>query len=221
VTRGSVNVGGTGADSVSASFTTVDELDIGDAYMKQQSFMVLPLGGLLPGIDGIVGAELLSRFATQFDFDRRMMSLAPVPPALWSKDAVVSQIGFAKNMPDSPAAIDSMPGRFTLDTGAVGSVDVNEPFANANHLYTRYATGAKPGHVTGIGGTVQTARITLANFSLGRLTVRSVPATLAYASGGVTSDPTIAGNIGEIFFQRFALITFEYSTRTLTIKTRR
>ena len=67
----------------------------------------------------------------------------------------------------------------------------------------------------------KTARITLANFSLGRLIVRSVPATLAYASGGVTSDPTIAGNIGEIFFQRFPLITFDYATRTLTINTRR
>jgi predicted aspartyl protease len=216
--QGALGVGGTGAGTMYATLANVDSLTIGTAHVRRQSFMILPLEGMLPGIDGIVGAELLARFSARIDYRQRRLSLAPEAPQSWLDGAIVSRIAFDKDMPDIGGSIDAVPGRFTLDTGSVGGLDINAPFAAANNLYARYHAGSSNGHSTGIGGEIETTRIRVDRMRLGTLAITDVPATLAYKGGGVTDDPTVAGNVGEKIFTRFGVVVFDYRRQSLAVQ---
>ena len=219
-TRGSIQIGGAGSGSVAASFTTVRSLRLGNAYMNEQPFLVLPLGNLLPGIDGIVGAELLSRFAARIDYARQRLELSVTDPKSWLQDAVCASIAFDKNMPDVGGVVDGAPGRFTLDTGSVGGLDLNAPFSRSHSLYKTYAGSSARSHITGVGGRVEASRIAVRELRLGAITMRNVPARLTYPGGGVTDDPTIAGNIGERIFDRYNAAVFEYRRGVFAVMVR-
>ena len=73
---GAAQVGGAGSGTVPFKFAWVDRVRIGDAVMRHQPFMILSLDDVLPDIDGIVGAELLSRFTARFDFKSSTLQLA-------------------------------------------------------------------------------------------------------------------------------------------------
>jgi hypothetical protein len=178
--------------------------------------MILSLDGILPDIDGLVGAELLSRFTARFDFKRSTLSLARTAPQSWL-DGTTSPIAFILNVPDMAGSVDGFPGRFTLDTGADGALDINAPFAAKNELYARYH--AKPNsEIAGIGGGVRVANITVQKLSLGNSTVANVQSSLAYpAPNSVSDDPTVAGNIGELVLRRWSTMVLNYRALSITL----
>lgn len=214
--QGSMNIGGTGADTQHASLAIVDTLAIGNAHLRHQSFTILPLESLLPDIDGIVGAELFSRFAARIDYRNHRLSLASEAPPSWAESATAQRIAFNKNMPAIAGSADNLPGQFTLDTGSVGGLDLNAPFAAEHNLY-KYYGATEDGHATGVGGSVQTARVRVDRVQLEALQLFDVPATLAYKGGGVTDDPTVAGNIGEKIFGLYREVIFDYPHQSLTM----
>jgi predicted aspartyl protease len=215
--EGNAQVGGAGSGTMRFSFALVDGVRIGDAVMRRQPFMILSFDDLLPDIDGIVGAEMLSRFAARLDFKSGILELARTAPLAWSRGATVSPIAFDKNTPDIAGLVDGFDGRFTLDTGSDGSLDINAPFAAKNRLYTRY-NAKQNGKLGGVGGTVQTARVTLKSLTIGNSTLTNVAATLAYpAAGSVSDDPTVAGNIGESVLRRWNVMVFDYRALTITL----
>jgi hypothetical protein len=217
VAAGTAQVGGAGSGTVPYSFAWVNRLRIGDALMTHQPFMILSLADVLPDIDGIVGAELLSRFTARFDFAQETLQLARTAPPSWL-DGITSPIAFDKNSPDIAGLLDGFSGRFTLDTGSDGSLDINAPFAAKNNLYARYH--AKPDDViTGVGGGVRTARITVKHLSLGNSAIANVRSTLAYpAPNSVSDDPTIVGNIGELVLRHWSTMVLDYRALTITLR---
>jgi predicted aspartyl protease len=218
VTSGGAQVGGAGSGTISNSFAWVDRVRIGGAEMRRQPFTVLSLGDILPDIDGIVGAELLSRFGARFDFVNARLDLARTVPPSWSAGTTVSPIAFDKNTPDMAGTSDGFAGRFTLDTGSDGALDLNAPFAARNGLYAYY--GAKrDGAIGGVGGAVATARVRVKRLVLGASAVSDVKATLAYpAAESVSSDPTIAGNIGEQVLRRWNVMVLDYRTLIIGLR---
>jgi predicted aspartyl protease len=216
VPAGTASVGGAGSGTVPYAFAWVKNVRIGDAVMQHQPFMILSLDDLLPDIDGIVGAELLSRFTGRFDFKAGTLSLARTAPQSWL-DGTTSPIAFILKVPDMAGSVDGFPGRFTLDTGADGALDINAPFAAKNELYARYH--AKPNaEIAGVGGGVRVANITVQKLSLGNSTVANVQSSLAYpAPNSVSDDPTVAGNIGELVLRRWSTMVLNYRALTITL----
>jgi hypothetical protein len=192
-------------------------LRIGDAVLRHQPFMILSLDGVLPDIDGIVGAELLSRFTARFNFNGSTLQLARATPPSWL-DGSTSPIAFDKNVPDVAGSLDGFLGRLTLDTGSDGSLDVNAPFAATNNLYARYH--AKPGDaIVGVGGKVRTARIIVKRLSLGSSTIVNVRSTLVYpAPNSVSDDPSVAGNIGELVLRRWSTMVLDYRALSIVLR---
>ena len=216
VAAGTAHVGGAGSGTVPYAFAWVKNVRIGDAVMQHQPFMILSLEDILPDIDGIVGAELLARFTARFDFKRSTLSLARTAPQSWL-DGTTSPIAFDLNVPDMAGSVDGFPGRFTLDTGSDGALDINAPFAAKNDLYTRYH--AKPNaEIGGVGGGVRVAKITVQKLSLGNSTIANVKSSLAYpAPNSVSDDPTVAGNIGEQILRRWSTMVLDYRALTITL----
>lgn len=166
-----------------------------------------------------MGAELLSRFAARFEFTRNRLLLASTAPASWFSTGNVAPIRFNQNMPDLSGTFDGFAGRFTLDTGSTGSIDINAPFAKRHDLYRRYHAVANA-HFAGVGGKMSAAQISADAVTLGTLGMRDVPARLTLGSGGVSGDPTTAGNVGEGIFRRYT-VTFDYSTLRIDFQAQR
>jgi len=73
-----------GGDTADVQYAMLGDLRIGEAHVHQQNVQVRELeddkAGLLPRrVDGIVGAEIMERFVTTFDFRNQQLTLALQP----------------------------------------------------------------------------------------------------------------------------------------------
>lgn len=67
-----------GSASATSGFATIKTLQVGDALIRDQVFLVLPItkgAGMANGmpVDGLIGYEVLSRFVTTFDYGNRQV----------------------------------------------------------------------------------------------------------------------------------------------------
>jgi len=72
---------GSGENLESFRFTDVSKMQIGDAVLEKQPFVVLPFVAALErsddlAVDGAIGFEVLKRFVTRIDFKTRTLTLA-------------------------------------------------------------------------------------------------------------------------------------------------
>jgi hypothetical protein len=203
---GGASAGGVGAGVVGLRFATARSVRIGAAEMRHQPFIVLDIPGF--PADGLVGYELLARFAARFDFRRRTFSLAPSAARLGSGGVAVP-IAFDEKQPQISGAIDGLPATMTIDTGSDGSIDVNTPFVRAHRLIGRYRARVAGIAFGGVGGTVRAAYARAATVMLGGARVHRVLLRLSDARGGVSVNPSIAANVGDDVLRRFVVV-FDY-----------
>ncbi|HEY7993981.1 MAG TPA: retropepsin-like aspartic protease, partial [Candidatus Eremiobacteraceae bacterium] len=136
-TIGHGTVGGAGAGVIPTAFLTVRSVRIGGAEMRDQPFIVID-SSVLGGIDGIVGFELLSRFAARIDYRTNTLTLASSLPQTWVEGVEPTPFVFRSRAPQIEGSIDAFPGSLVVDTGNSGVLDVNAPFAKAHDLWTYY-----------------------------------------------------------------------------------
>ena len=199
-------VGGAGSGVIPTSFLTVQSVRVGGAQLRNQPFLVLD-APLLKGIDGIVGFELLSRFAARIDYRTNTLTLASSMPASWTGGTAPTPFSFRSHQPQVEGAIDGIPGALTIDTGNSGTLDINSPFARKHNLWAYYhAALPKKGALVGVGGSVKFANVTVKKLRLGTATVQNVYGDLTAATGGIEIHPAIAANVGEGVFRQFTLV---------------
>jgi len=205
-TIGHGTVGGAGAGLIPTSFVTVRSVRIGGAEMRDQPFIVID-SSVLGGIDGIVGFELLSRFAARIDYRTNTLTLASSLPAAWTRGVEATPFVFRSRAPQIDGLIDAFPGSLVIDTGNSGVLDVNAPFAIAHDLWTYYhAALPKKGTLVGVGGGVDTSNIVVKKLRLGTATVTNVHGDLTQATAGVEANASFAANLGEGIFRNFAFV---------------
>jgi Aspartyl protease len=201
---GEGTVGGAGAGLAKIRFASARSVRVGGAEMRDQPFLVLELGPAGP-VDGIVGYELLARFAARLDVARGRLELAPDVRAL-APGGVAVPMAFDDRQPQVDGAIDGIAGVMTIDTGSASAVDVNTPFVLAHDLRARYHAEQSGYPITGIGGPVHAYFAHAKEVRLGELAIPDVNLLLTDAHAGVEADPTIAANVGEQVLRRFALV---------------
>lgn len=199
-------VGGAGAGFIPTSFLTVRSVGIGGAEMRNQPFIVID-SSVLRGVDGIVGFELLSRFAARIDYRTNTLTLASSVPQSWIGGVDPTPFVFRSRAPQIEGSIDAFPGPLTIDTGNSGVLDVNAPFAKVHDLWTYYhAASPKNGSLVGVGGAVVSSNVLVKKLRLGSATVRNVHGDLTQAAAGVEANPSFAANLGEGIFRNFTLV---------------
>jgi len=216
-TGGSIDVGGSGEGSESASIADVGTIALGKASLAGQRFIVLPLPYQIvhPShditVDGVVGAEFLQNFRVRIDYARRRLSLSP-----FSLAAVGGGVALPFLSDGSHAyiwaSIDGKRGLFSLDTGDSSSITLFAPFAERNHLYT---SGGVRYVGLGIGGSDAEDEYRARNFSIAGFNIGAPIVRVARASAGDFSSRSVAGNIGADVLSRFT-VTFDYHARTVT-----
>ena len=201
---GEGTVGGAGAALAKIRYASAHSVRVGEAEMRDQPFLVLDLGATAP-IDGIIGYELLARFAVRIDLQRGRVELAADARDLAPAGVTVPMV-FVERQPQVDGALDGIPGVMTIDTGSASAIDVNTPFVLAHDLRTRYHAEAGGYPISGIGGPVHAYFAHAKELRLGELAVPDVNLLLTDAHAGAETDPTIAANIGEQVLRRFTLV---------------
>ena len=206
---GQGTVGGAGAGVIPTSFLTVRSVRIGGAEMRNQPFLVIN-SSVLSGVDGIVGFELLSRFAARIDYRTNTLTLSSSLPASWVAGVDPTPFVFRSRAPQIAGSIDAFSGPLMIDTGNSGVLDVNAPFAKMHDLWTYYhASRPKKGSLVGVGGSVITSDIVVKKLQLGSASLTNVHGDLTQATSGVEANPSFAANLGEGIFRHFTLV-FDY-----------
>lgn len=218
---GSTEVTGVGSEGVASSFSVIKTLQVGDALLTNQVFIVLPIAngfGMSVGrtMDGVIGYEVLSRFLTTFDYGNNKVvfhmpgSYTPPP------NATVVPIALFGSMPQFACGIDDVPATCTLDTGASNSLAFYTPFLEAH-------PGVVPEKVTapgvdgfGVGGPTSGRLGRVQTLSFGGLMLHDLVGDYPAPGGGGYDLPFFGANVGGGVWKRFAM-TLDYRARTMTL----
>jgi hypothetical protein len=219
--QGGMDARGAGSDTMKAGMTRVQRVDLGDATLKDQAFVSIPLDSMsnIEGIEmpGMIGFETFRRFVTRVDYGNKTITLID-PKRFDAKDAGTAvPINFDGNIPEVQGSYNGIPGRFTIDTGARQTISLGTPFVEANHLRD---AAIKSGEATtgwGVGGPTKSYVVHGDRLMIGTVAVDKPLVLLSTDKGGDSAASETAGNIGGGILKRF-VVTFDYQRNTMYLK---
>ena len=216
--NGNLGIGGVGTAQAKGQFAQVKDLRLGPVEMRDQQFIVGPLPEMLVNrrkeapIAGLVGAELLRRFPTTIDYQRKTLtffrpgSLLPRPTAAQSL-----RLYFDGSHPYISLDVDGAPGVFIVDTGNSSETTLFGPFYRAHQFPVEQpAQAISQGGVGGFGSALDTR---IGSLGLGPWKLNDPLVTLDFAKQGAFSNDALAGNLGYDFLKNF-IFTLDYEHRT-------
>lgn len=206
---------GAGPGSIATSYTRVAKLQIGDAEIDNQSFLIIPLSsattdlGDRPPIAGILGLEVFERFAVTLDFANRQLTLQTFASAEPPPGAHALPIRFTDDMPLVDATLDGQRGIFGVDTGNHGPLLLFPQWAARTGLADYYLAGV-PEVGGGQGGLFTSHAAWIRSLRIAGFEVPAdQPGILTPRDAGATSNPSEAGNLGLLVWKHFK-VEFDY-----------
>jgi hypothetical protein len=205
---------GAGEGSTPTRYTKVAKLDLGEAEMTDQPFVVLDfdLGQALAAdnrpaaISGIIGLELFERFTVTLDYAGGRLGLRRPGPAPIAGGA---PIRFTNDMPIVEASLDGRAGAFALDSGNNTEVILFKAWVEAKGLPSWFDVTVDA-TASGVGGAVSFRQGRAGGLSLAGAARPALPVLLADDHAGGLSSRAEAGNIGESVLSHYA-VTFDYA----------
>jgi membrane-associated protease RseP (regulator of RpoE activity) len=218
---GSTQVTGVGSASAASSFAVIKTLQVGNASIANQVFVVLPIAkslGMAHGMqmDGVIGYEVLSRFATTLDYANQKVEFHMPGTYTPSPHATVIPIVLYGTQPQFACGIDKLPTTCTLDTGARGSISFFTPFVEAHPSVVPAKLTAPGVNGFGVGGPHIGRLGRVQTLSFGGLTLRGLVGDYTTQSKGDLAMPFIGANVGGAIWKRFTM-TLDYAALTVTL----
>jgi hypothetical protein len=215
---GSQQTGGTGAGTLLTQDTRVGELRIGDAVMRDQHFLVLPLGysnveqGAKPPVAGLLGLEVIERFIVRIDYRAGRMTLLPrsAEPTCASG---WHDIRFSEDMPTIEGTIDGRPAPFTIDTGNNGGLMLYRAWTDREGVTAHYNRGLQALSY-GAGGASHEWVMRANSFAIGtpgpgNPAIPQPIVRITSDTGGVAASRSEAGNLGTWLLANYT-VTLDY-----------
>lgn len=210
---------GVGAKTEAIQFARVDTLEVGDATLRKQNFIVVPVRagfGTSSGkpVDGLIGFEVLARFVTTFDYGTNTIVLR-TPGSPMPANGTTIPFVFNGNHVDIPCAIATVAGRCTVDTGSRIALSALSPFIAAHPAIVPPNATAVGANGFGLGG-ASLGRLGRATLQIAGFTLPDLITDFSTQTKGAFADPFTAGNIGAGVWKRFA-VTFDYSRQLMSL----
>ncbi len=220
-TEGALQGRGVGEKSEDVALAKVATLGLGDATVRDQLFLVLPLGSFrdvegVPG-RGLIGYEIFKRFVVTIDYERRRLTLTQPAAFTGRPGGHVVPFRFNSHIPQVEGTLDGIAGAFDLDTGARDSLSLLGPFVEKNGLKSRYAPRFEGVTGWGVGGPSRSLVTRAKLLTLGGVRVERPVTELSLQSKGAFTDPYVAGNVGGGTLKRFT-VTFDYAKQQVTFE---
>jgi hypothetical protein len=210
---GEIEGRGVGEQKVDVGVAQIARVEIGDAFLENQTFYVFPLGDMsaIEGreVVGLVGYEVFRRFVARIDYDARQLTLSDPDRFVYRGPGVAVPIAFTDHTPRIEAEVDGLRGWFDLDTGSRSSLTLAAPFVDEHGLREKY--GARPATTTGwgVGGASRSQLARVGALRFAGFSVREPVTALSVQRSGSFAASDIAGNIGAGTLKRFDL-TLDY-----------
>lgn len=219
--EGRIPGGGVGEKTEDLGMTRVKRLQIGDAYILDQTLFTFPIDELMAmngvRMDGIVGYEVFRRFVARIDYDRGMLTLRAPGGFTYQGPGAILPFVFDEHTPQVDGEIDGIPGKFGIDTGSRASLDLLSPFVAAHGLVERYgATTVRIGG-WGVGGPARGYVVRAGLLRLGPVEVPGVVTGLSVQQQGAFAGAEEAGNVGYGVLSRF-VVTLDYARQRIILE---
>jgi hypothetical protein len=214
--QGALEGRGVGEKSEDVALARVSRVELGGAILKDQLFMIFPLGpiGAAEGVpvNGLVGYEVFKRFVVTIDYAGRKLTLRRPGTFQPGARAKAVPFRFEGHSPQVDGTLEGIPGAFTLDTGSRGSLAVLAPFAEQHGLAKRYGAHVEAMTGWGVGGPARGLLARAGRLTLGDVVVDAPVVDLSVQKKGAFTDRYVAGNVGGAILKRFT-VTFDYAAQ--------
>lgn len=214
-TSGSAQIGGVGSKTEAAGFTKVDSIAIGDATVRNQYMLVLPIGagfGIAEGvkIDGMIGYQTLARFLTTIDYANSKITFAmPGSGPASIPGATAVNFYFDRTIPRIPIAIDGVATNGEVDTGSRAALTLSTPFVTTHPSIASQAKTADGVAGFGVGGPSYAKLGRVNSLQIGPFDLDNTIADFTTGEKGAFADPNNPANLGGAIWRRFT-VTFDY-----------
>jgi hypothetical protein len=215
-TQGKAGLTGVGGARLSAQFASIREVSIGDAKLRSQSFLVLPLPYEVVGrgkkapLAGFIGSEWFEHFAVRVDYDRKLLVLTKLADYKHEGVGVPIPLDFVAGHALMDVRINDLPGKAELDIGNNGFTVVLAHWAHRNGIAARLKAGIQTG-ARGVAGKVPEWASRIDSLEIGGSVLRqpivvySDSKTDGFAPPGMSSE--LAANLGTDALSNFVIET--------------
>lgn len=221
--NGKMQGAGVGERKVDMGFARGKTLAVGDVRLADPMFYVIDFEALNDvegeNVEGLVGFEMFHRLAVRIDYPARTLILtsrdhftAPATPG-----TIAVPFELRVRIPVVQGAIDGIPARLTIDTGARNAISIHSPFTREHQLEARYHPAFETLTGWGVGGGSKGKPVRLGKLQLGDAVLPDVVGDLFVGDKGAFADPEASGNIGGGVLKRF-VVTFDYRDRKMFLE---
>jgi hypothetical protein len=180
---------------------------------SQRVTLAMPLADIAArlghAVDGIIGADFISEFIVEIDYEARVVTLhdkhtftyrgpgEELPIRLNASGHLVV------NGSVTPAGGNAIPAEFTFDAGSGGALALHSPFLDAHHLPGPALPTVRAVGQGGAGGSASGRIGRVAALTIGRFTLRDPVTLFSEDRAGAFASTDSQGNIGQKIIGRF------------------
>jgi hypothetical protein len=219
---GSLQLQGVGSATEAASFARVGSIAVGDALVRNQYALVLPIAtgfGVAEGmrIDGMLGYQFLARFLTTIDYANAKLTLAmPSTLPAAAPDAAPMQFFLDGTIPRINVNVGNVTVSAEVDTGNRAGLELTAPFLAAQPAIAAFAKTAPTVTGFGVGGPSYARLGRIPTLQIGPYQLSNTVALFATSEKGALADPFNPANLGGAVLRRFT-VTFDYPHKQLLL----
>jgi hypothetical protein len=164
-------------------------------------------------VDGLIGAEVLARFVTVFDYARHRVTLEQ--PGTAPAGTTIPFV-FDGTQPDVACTIAGIAARCSIDSGSRASLDLFSPFIADHPAVVPAGVSALGVDGFGVGGAESGRLGRLPSLVIGGFELENLVAGFSGATSGAFAVPGIGANIGGGVLKRFT-VTYDYAHQTMSL----
>lgn len=209
---------GAGESDHRVGICKIKRIALGDKIvLTDQRWRVVELPCLPEGkpLHGIIGIEVFRRFVVCADYEASELTFTK-PDKFQPDDAAFALTlrPLRSGVPTITAEVDGLSGRFMVDTGNGGALELFPSFVAQHGLLARYDATLPVAVGAGLGGVLYARIARAGTLKLGDASVDRPLVNLHTSTKGVFASGKIQGNIGGRILKRF-VVTFDFSRKRM------
>ena len=222
--KGKLNLDATGGPVQSGLVGPVS-LSLAGVTVFRQTLATIDLDPFAPlfgyKIDGIIGYDFINNFVIEIDYAVGLMKLYETASYKYSGAGESIPIELVEKTPFVRARIglngrEPIEGKFEVDTGATGILNLNTPFIN-KHKILETLTPHGQSKLGGAGGSAEAVKAHVPSVELGSLVARNPLVVFAQGTEGSEASNEYDGELGAGFFSQFKMI-LDYSRSRIILE---
>jgi len=222
--KGKLNLDATGG-SVQSELIEPVSLSLAGVTVFKQTLATIDLDAFAPlfgyKIDGIIGHDFINNFVVEIDYAAGLMRLYETGSYKYSGAGESIPIELVEKTPFVHGRIvlngrEPIEGKFEVDTGGTGILNLNTPFVN-NHKMLETLTTHAQSKLGGAGGSAAAVKAHVPTVEFGSLVVKNPLVVFAQGTEGSEGSAKYDGELGAGFFSQFKMI-LDYSRSQMILE---